>query len=295
MKTPNCVVCKSDSGKIFKRKSNYRFFKCQDCGLVYIDPLPQVKDLYDETYYFSWGLEGSATTGIPKALREMKLVTFGLRLKEIEKHIKPGKFLDVGCATGFALEVAEKRGWEPHGVELSEYSSSIARDKFGFQIVTGTIFDADYPDDYFDAVMLSDLLEHVPDPEVMIAEMFRILKPGGILSVITPNVESMTSKVMGRRWIHYKLEHLFYFSPGNMTPVLERNGFELISINKAKKGINLFYFLNQMEIYGSKTVSKPLSLLGKMVPSKITSKIFLLNMGEMEVIAKKGSGGRKPE
>lgn len=284
----SCLLCDSQDHSVLKKQSKYTFLRCRNCGLSFLYPQPRTEDLYTEKYYASWGLDVSRET--PASLRFMKMNTFNMRLDEIEKFVRPGRILDVGCATGFAMEVAKERGWEPYGVELSEYSSSIARKKFGSAVVTGDLFDAGYEDNYFDAVLLSDLLEHVQNPIDTLIEVRRTLSAGGIVSIITPNIDSFSSKIMGRSWMHFKLEHLYYFSPTTIAHIIKKADLKLAMTKPAKKAINLSYFLTQVAAYGNPSLSKALTLFSKIIPHVLREKVLRFEMGEMEVMAIKETG-----
>lgn len=207
---------------------------------MYIHPRPtedQIKKLYGENYYDGWGFKNNE-----EMVRRIKTLTFHRRFDEIEKYMHPGNVLDVGCDMGFSLEAALERKWEPYGVELSEYSSNIAKKKFGKAVFSGTLEEAHFQSDYFDAITMSDLIEHVPNPNELLQEVKRILKPNGLLAITTPDIASLSSKIMRKQWVNIKLEHLFYFSPHTITQTLEKNGFGVLRIIPATKALNMAYF-----------------------------------------------------
>ena len=72
---------------------------------------------------------------------------------------------------------------------------------YGIDIVPGTIFDMDLEDASFDVVTLWDVIEHTPDPTSVLEECRRVLKPGGLLVVNIPDIGSLVSSLMGRRWV----------------------------------------------------------------------------------------------
>lgn len=103
-------------------------------------------------------------------------------------HIPDGaRVLDLGCAFGFGTRLPAKR-FETYGHDLS--ASHIERARHSLPDVTFTVGPADsvpYPDAFFDAVLLLDVLEHVPDDAAVLREIARVLRPGGMLILSVPN------------------------------------------------------------------------------------------------------------
>ncbi|WP_241392445.1 class I SAM-dependent methyltransferase [Brachyspira hyodysenteriae] len=137
---------------------------CPNCKLEFIYNQPnfeEIKSIYSNDYYKAWGMEDGENNEV--AL--MKKSTFRNMLKKILPYKKSGNILDIGTASGFLLEEAKEMGFEPYGVEISEYSSSIAKKKFGEdRIYNGTLETAPFENNFFDVITMTDLLEHVQDP-----------------------------------------------------------------------------------------------------------------------------------
>ncbi len=281
---PKCPLCDAPEASLLHRKDDFTVFRCRACSLAFA--WPQVSEetsrkIYGDSYYESWGIEEDPT------VREMKKLTFGLRLRALEKIIPPGRILDVGCATGFFLEAAAERGWEAHGVEINPFAVEQARKQFGNRVIESTVEDAAFGQSSFDAIAMSDVLEHVPDPLATLSRANDLLRPGGLLAITTPNIASITARLLGRRWPHLKTEHQFYFSPRSLSPLLTRAGFSVISQRSAVKALSLNY------IYAQRTVSRvplltPLaSLLHGLLPDSIRRKPLYFLAGEMFVVAQK--------
>lgn len=256
------------------------------CGLVFIYPHPtaeELRTLYNEEYYRSWGVQGE-DEGAP---RLMKHRTFASRLRMLSRHMAPGSILDVGCATGYFLEVAQEAGWDVHGVELSDFSAQLARKKFGDRVFPGTLEQAAFPPASFDVVSLSDLLEHVPAPELFLREVRRILKPDGSLVIVTPDVSSLSARLMKEKWSHFKVEHLYYFSPATIKRLLTENGFAPVAIESAPKFLNLAYIVNQFAIYRHPLLTPLTRLLDLLLPARLKRLTFPILCGEMLVLARK--------
>jgi len=280
-----CILCNFDSYHILYEKENFHVVRCDSCGLVYVHPQPsqdRIRRLYNETYYNAWGLKDNL-----ESVERIKKQTCHKRFEEIEKYMPPGKILDNGCATGLSLEVASVRSWEPYGVELSEYSSNIAKKKFGKAVFTGTLEEANFQSNFFNAILMLDLIEHVPNPNRTLSEARRILRHDGLLALTTPDITSLSSRVMRKHWVNIKFEHLFYFSPRTIASILEKNHFRVLKIIPAVKALNLTYFHTQFNVYKMPLVTEAINVVVYIIPKLLKQMCFYASVGDMFVIARK--------
>lgn len=224
--------------------------RCSRCNLLFINPRI-TRDAITKTYsgrdYFERNTE---QTGYRNYLqdRELHLLFFRRQLSELEALVPKGHLLDVGCAGGFLVEEAIRRGWQAEGVELSEYASDYARNTLGLKVRTGSLREAQFADGRFDALVMDDVIEHLENPVTDVQEVWRILKPGGIFLLHTPNAASPWRHLMGKHWIHLKPdEHLFYFTPDTITLLLESAGFEVLSAQACSKATNANYIVGVIE------------------------------------------------
>lgn len=283
---PICPICASSIGRVLFAKEGRDFVACKDCGLIYLHPQPtdeELASIYSEQYYESWGLRTDFT-----AVERMKVATFAAVFEKLEQFTPPGKVLDIGCAAGFSLEAAIGRGWDAYGVELSSYSAELARQRFGAsRLFNGRLEDARYQDCSFDAVLMSDLVEHVKDLGSFFKEVWRIVKPGGAIAIVTPNAASLSRKLMGRRWPHFKLEHLYYFSPANIDQCLANYGFEPIYQASALKALNLSYTVRQFTTYPLPVITPVVRMAMRLLPASLVNRNIMVHTGELLVIARK--------
>ncbi len=137
------------------------------------------------------------------------------------------RLLDVGCSSGAFLLSARKLGYAAEGVEPSADAAQTARDA-GLAVYTGYLEQACFPDAAFDAITLIEIVEHLRDPLALLQECARILKPGGVLLVTTPNAHSWTARAMGARWAGFNLNakggHISFFNPRSMQMLAARSG-----------------------------------------------------------------------
>jgi 2-polyprenyl-3-methyl-5-hydroxy-6-metoxy-1,4-benzoquinol methylase len=134
------------------------------------------------------------------------------------------RILDIGCGFGESLGYHQARGCEVFGVEADENILRVA-DKYEFNVHVG-LFDPNlYEDNYFDYVTMSQVIEHVTDPVQTIQGIARILKPGGLAILSTPNASGWGAKVFGKYWINWHAPyHLQFFTRQSMKLCAEQAG-----------------------------------------------------------------------
>lgn len=281
----HCPLCGSVAQRDFV-KFGKEFYSCTGCGLGFIHPPPtqdEIEKIYDQSYYDSWGINcGDGAT------ERMKQATFHDKLAVIEKNMPTkGRILDIGCATGFFLDAARQRGWEPYGVELSSYSSGIAREKIGDdRVFNGQVAEAHFAHDFFDAVVMTDVIEHVVAVRPFIAEVVRILRPGGVVAITTPNPQSLSCRMLGRHWPHYKLEHLLYFTPDALSLLLEPMGLKRLELISATKTLTFSYLNLQMRTYPVPFVTPLVDLMARVLPEAACRENFRIHSGELFEISR---------
>jgi 2-polyprenyl-3-methyl-5-hydroxy-6-metoxy-1,4-benzoquinol methylase len=177
-----------------------------------------------------------------------RLHTFGRDLAELERYVTPGRVLDVGCHIGLFLEVAEKAGWEAWGVEPSRWAAERAH-AHGLSVKHGALGEVDLPHEYFDAVTLWDVIEHLNDPIGALRECRALLKPGGVMAVCTMDVEALFPRLAGRRWPWYMQMHLIYFSKRTLAAMLDVAGYDVIGTAPHKRVIRADYLASRLEGY----------------------------------------------
>ena len=95
---------------------------------------------------------------------------------------------------------AKQKHWDVYGVEISQKAAEIGKKQYEIDIFIGSLLEANFESDFFDAVSMFDVIEHLPDPKSYIKEIFRILRPGGILYLDTPNFNSINRFIFKENW-----------------------------------------------------------------------------------------------
>ena len=156
------------------------------------------------------------------------------RLEEWAASLLPfrrtGRVLEVGCGAGHFLAAARGAGFEAWGTEIS--SSGLERlRREGFQVLAGELTALALPAAHFDAVVLFEVLEHLPGPRSYLEESRRVLREGGLLFLTTPNFGSLSRRLLGERWRVIDPEHLVLFTGRGLRRALEGAGFRPTSVS----------------------------------------------------------------
>jgi 2-polyprenyl-3-methyl-5-hydroxy-6-metoxy-1,4-benzoquinol methylase len=226
-RVPACDVCGQSSAghPILFYKHNTPVVRCTGCGLLYSNPRWKGEHLfgvYGDDYWEDYA-ERVKHTALDMAANQAR---WDPNLHVLEGVRQTGRILDVGCATGEFLAAAQARGWEGYGVEVAPQAAAIAEKLYGVRVHVGTLDTAPWPDGWFDAVTLWDVIEHVPSPRAYVERIARLVRPGGMFAVSTPNIRSLTYGLIGRDWwVVGPNAHIYYFAPRTLVRLLSDYGF----------------------------------------------------------------------
>jgi len=236
-----CPVCVGAGRRLMGRRggSAHRLglgipssiYQCRGCGLIFPDPMPipsSINEHYGDAqeYFVEHSFDGK------QAAYERLLDSFQ------ELGAKPGKLLDIGAGRGELLRAALMRGWDAVGLEPASHFARFAREYSGAQIVEATLEQRPFPENSFDAVTLGAVLEHVFNPRELLAEINRLLRPGGFLWLDVPNeagifylLGNIYQRMRRRDWVvnlspTFPPYHVFGFTPRALRRLLQVTGFQ---------------------------------------------------------------------
>ena len=180
-----CVLCGATRRRQVYEIAGYAIVRCLGCNLVFTDTTLSRSDsaaYYSESYFAGGTAQGYADydgQGHRRRAHYRSLIPL------LHRYLGPKqpRVLDIGCATGLFLEVARADGWQTWGVELSSWAAKRAQSK-GLTVHEGTLEEASYPDSFFTVVTMWDVIEHLADPVKTLAEVHRIMSPGGLLVLL---------------------------------------------------------------------------------------------------------------
>lgn len=243
----SCPLCGTKAAAAFT-KQGFDIWRCPQCDLRFVHPTPPPEEtarVYSAGY-FSGAVGGFGYTNYDQDKLAMR--RFFETVLDILGALgpRPGRLLDVGAATGFFLKLAQAHGWTAEGVEISSYAAGEA-ERSGLRVVRGTVESARFSAESFDAVTLLDVLEHVASPAAALKECRRILKPGGLILVNTPDTASWWARFFGQYWHAYcPPEHLSYFNPENLSRLFETSGFRVLRAGRISKRFTPAYVASML-------------------------------------------------
>jgi len=253
----NCNLCGADDPAPLAEIEGFHIVRCRQCGLTYVNPRfvqQTLHEIYTESYYDHDGINnGREFYGYDDYVQDEENIktTFAKRLAVIERLANKGQLLDVGCATGFFLDLARSKGWNVVGTEVSSFGARFAREQFGLDVRLGTLRELSFDDQSFDVITMWDVIEHVLDPMAELLEIQRILRPGGLLSIITPDAGSLVARLLGSRWEEFRRvrEHVYFFSRRTLAEMLRKADFEILRTESADKVFYLGPALQRLKYY----------------------------------------------
>lgn len=222
-----CPACDSGDGEVAGRKNDFELLSCRSCRTLYTAFVPEAEAAQDYDSYYD-----TENLSVPEFIQK--------RLEEIiggfSAHRQTNRFLDIGFGAGTLMQAARACGWDVEGLEVSRSAVEHAR-SLGFKVFCGELEQAKYPDDYFDVVTASEVLEHLPWPQPLLREIARILRPGGLFWATTPHGRGVSHRALGTKWsVICPPEHLHLFSLGGMKRMLTASGFRRVRV--LAEGVN---------------------------------------------------------
>lgn len=252
----SCPLCQNTKAVFFKKgtlsyediswekfkitDSDYGLFpdlyRCQNCGLTFTYPLPpaeKILKLYSQVEDPEYEEE-----------QEGRGENFR-RILKVLNRLRPtkGKLLDVGCATGIFIEMAREWGWEVVGVEPSQWAVSIARSR-GLKVYQGD-FAAVTENEKYDVITMIDFIEHTDRPALMLEKAHRLLKKGGLLLIVTPDISSLAARITGRKWWHLRPGHLCFFTKKTIFYLEKAFSFRLLLLRHYVWTFSIHYLLTR--------------------------------------------------
>lgn len=270
---PSCNLCGS-AGKIVqsgitdpdgKLSGTWSFRRCvaPTCGVYWLDPAPPPHEL--------WKAYATYHTHTRKSADRLAKATLSLAHRLIKSCLLPlwilnglkreadylrfmtlahepvGKLLDVGCGGGRFLNRMKKRGWQVEGIDFDERAARKVTSRYDIKIHIGDLTQCALPANSFDVITMSQTIEHLYDPNMALHESLRILKPGGLLVMTTPNVNSIGASEFAAFWRGWEApRHLHLFSVEALQRLTQNAGFEAIEARTYSAGSAIVYRVSRI-------------------------------------------------
>lgn len=246
--------------RLFGVQGSWDLLECtnQACGLVWLNPMPSLDELpklYENYYthkppkqtktslvkqYFIEGcnayLQEKYQTPHP-VTRMGQLLKYLIKLNPAWKAnldfslfylpTLPGrKLLEVGCGSGQMLKSMRDLGWDVAGVDFDPHCQAITQET-GIPVYQGDLLEQNLPPNSFDVIVMSHVIEHLPNPIETLQECLRLLRPEGRLIAITPNTKGYIHHHMKQASLHLDPpRHLHLFTASALQQIAHKAGFK---------------------------------------------------------------------
>jgi SAM-dependent methyltransferase len=235
----SCILCGERRWREVRRgrdiyrpelPTQYVLCRCAMCGLVAQQPRPgptELRAAYAVPYHVfrpAWQASGWPFWKVLRALTGIR------RLRRLRRRRSPGRLLEVGCGAGDFLLAAQAAGWDVHAVEVTEAMATLLRCERGLDVQSGELVPGLWDEGAFDAVVVWDVLEHVPDPAATLRTAAGYLRAGGILLASFPTADGVgAGQRHGDWWAALDLpRHLHFFDAQGLARLLRPVGLTLV-------------------------------------------------------------------
>lgn len=225
-----CINCNSARSSFLYRKNNFDIFKCDDCGLVFtrIPPGYDLSKIYAEGYFTGKQADGYAHYKESEKVLRREFRKSAALLWKLTGYRENLKLLEVGSAYGYFLDEARDY-FDCRGIEISgeavKYSVGRGRRVFCGQVTAELLKKIGN----VDIIAMFDVIEHLPNPVETISLLDKYLNDGGLLMVVTGDIDSLLAKVMKKRWrLMTPPQHTFFFSQATLESLLQKFNYKII-------------------------------------------------------------------
>ncbi len=242
--TPDCPVCGSAAHTPYERfgdRWQYQYVLCRDCQLVYLRPRPRYDaDFIYEAYEFyeeNDSVYSRDEAGKPQSDFQRYPDDEVLQMLEFDRN--PTALLDVGCANGTFLAAAKPHYPKVFGLEVSQRMAQGVENQLGVQVFTQKFEDLDTAE-RFSCILMSHVIEHIPDPHLWLRKTKTVLAPGGIIVICVPNMFSLSRRVKlffkriglrRGRWEAWRTpDHLYEPTVPSFRKLFEMNGYTVLHV-----------------------------------------------------------------
>jgi 2-polyprenyl-3-methyl-5-hydroxy-6-metoxy-1,4-benzoquinol methylase len=263
----NCLICNSSFLKSYFRLNTNGLvaLKCRECGHVFIKNSPitsdNIADFYTlddykgrrklqnkewyRGYYDDCFADYKLKVGSSLILKQFQEKADYLDLSFPSK----GRLLDIGCATGIFLDMMRQRSWDVEGAEISEDLAAYARKAFSLVVHEKDITKEKLISEPFDVITLFDVIEHIPNPNQMLAACKDLLVKDGAILIRTPTEEGLLRDIAKLIYLSsfknieypmlwfYSFEHLHSFSLVTLTSLLNKHGFSVMKVFREEESL----------------------------------------------------------
>lgn len=234
-----CPLCNTTPAKFLFNKQGSPFYSCTSCSFIFSKPLNNpnlINTINDfEPAYLSY---------LGPQLHDKK--NHEALIKKISKHtdFTKARILDIGCGSGKFVQYLRSKGYEATGLEPSAalFGKFLEGQDHYYNNDVQTFRD-EQPHEQFNIITITDVLEHIEDPQSFLKSVSHLLSPGGVVFISTPNARSLFARMAGQGWHYYNKYHLSLFCKKNFTQFMESHGFNKLVLKHLTRYQSFYYII----------------------------------------------------
>lgn len=243
-----CPLCHNSfkRSKVLFDKDGFLHRKCSRCSLVYVSPVLNSENTH------SFHLNENSFNQVYKNRLQIRMdnkkFNFGLHI--IRKFLKSSNrsLIDIGCGTGGFIKLAKKNKWKVTGLEFNKFAIKKLTSQ-GFDIIENLNHKSQRAK--YDCATLWNVLEHVHNPQKMLQDIQKILKPGGLILILVPNIDGLVNRILQKNAVAFAgYTHVNFFNHNTLSKILKINKFKTLHFETIFTEINsINNYLNFLDPY----------------------------------------------
>lgn len=224
--SPLCDLCGGKQADPVVHKNDLSYVRCRNCGFVFTFPPPPDLDEINDDYF-----QEKLDAYIASNYSEKRQQRYRKTLRSLAPYRGQGRLLEIGCNVGGFLFAAKELGWDPVGVDPVAPCIRYAQEEKGLNAIAAYLGEAKLEENSFDVVYSNAVFEHLSSPSLVMTQIARLLRPGGIVYTKTVNFDSYTREKMGDKWnLLAPAGHLSLFNAETLAGFGKKAGLKTLRI-----------------------------------------------------------------
>lgn len=247
-----CPSCDGEKSRLKYRLPSHDIHKCVTCGFIFNASFEGGGDddgMFNKEYFLEHHNQAFASHA-EDYTNDPSLPVFEKRLTEIEEMIPKGRLLDIGPGLGTFLRLSKERGWQPRGLDISQFGAAHIERVHDVPMTVGNLCESDLEKGSFDLITFWDSIEHVAFPRQDLTRAFELLRPGGVVLMTTDNFDCLVANIAAAMYrmsfgkITYPVGRVFidknfaYFTEASLRDMVTEIGFVDLKVEKMEYPID---------------------------------------------------------
>lgn len=237
-----CLCCSLEAihwNSVSNDYGDFAIVRCGSCHSGFVHPRPSLASI--EAFYEKRGRSERSSSAAEIAEAENRYPNTSIDARRIVSNIKSclgtdaesrrATFLDIGAGWGWFAMEAQNTGFDVTAIEVGEEERKTIKSMTGIDAYPSMFEEYQASENSFDAILMSQVLEHVVDVKDWLSKSQRLLRQGGILCIAVPHFGSLFTNLFGKKDpFIIPPEHLNFFSSTGLKTLLNRSGFEVVDL-----------------------------------------------------------------